>query len=57
MGKIILVIRDNIKFLSSIQNLSNEKALYGPYIGSPSHNLDTFNKGHQEEWKLTKGDY
>lgn len=54
---IMLVIGDDIEFSSSIQNLSNEKALVRPYIGSPSHSLDIFIKEHQQERKLIKGDY
>lgn len=51
-----IVIGDDIKFSSSIQNLSNEKALYGPSIGSPSYSWDIFIKEHQEI-KLIKGNY
>lgn len=51
------VIGDDIKFSSSTQNLSNEKALYGPDTGSLSHSLDVFIKEHQQERKLIRGDY
>ena len=51
------VIGEDIKFSSSIQTLSNEKALYGPDTGSPSHSLDVLIREHQQERKLIKGDY
>lgn len=52
-----LVIGNDIKFPSSLQNLSNEKALSGLYSGSPSHSLDIFIKEQQQERKLIKRDY
>lgn len=54
---IIVVMGDDIKFISCIQNLSNEKALFWLYIGSPSYSQDIFIKKHQQERKLVKGDY
>lgn len=44
---LIIVIGDDIKFSSSIQNLINEKVLYDTYIGSPSHSLDIFIKEYR----------
>lgn len=41
---LIIVIGDDFKLSSSIENLINEKVLYDTYIGSPSHSLDIFIK-------------
>lgn len=54
---IIVVMGDDIRFISCIQNLSNKKALFWLYISSPSYSQDIFIKEHQQERKLVKGDY